>query len=145
MATPYRPPRNGAIDSISSIIPTVVSAASEAEIAGLFVNGQAAVAARNTLADFGYPQAATPMVTDNTTANGIANNTVRLKRSKAIDMRYHWVRDRVERGEYTVSWGPGTTNDGDYFTKIHPASHCRAVRHHFVKDKPPIKPHDLRT
>jgi hypothetical protein len=142
---PLQAPRNGAIDSISSIIPTVVSAASEAEIAGLFVNGQAAVAARNTLADFGYPQAATPMVTDNTTAKGIANNTVRLKRSKAIDMRYHWVRDRVERGEYAVSWGPGTTNDGDYFTKIHPASHCRAVRHHFVKDKPPIKPHDLRT
>ena len=37
------------------------------------------------------------MITDNTTANGIANNTVRLKRSKAIDMRYHWV---------PVAWGP---------------------------------------
>ena len=142
---PPQAPRNGAIDVVSSIIPTVVSAASEAEIAGLFINGQAAVAARNTLADLGYPQTATPMITDNTTANGIANNTVRLKRSKAIDMRYHWVRDRVQRGEYAVSWGPGTANDGDYFTKTHPASHCRAVRHHFVKDKPPLKHHDLRT
>ena len=134
---PLQAPRNGAIDVISSIIPTVVSAASEAEIAALFINGQAAVAARNTLADLGYPQEATPMITDNTTANGIANNTVRLKRSKAIDMRYHWVRDRVQRGEYSVSWGPGVSNDGDFFTKIHPASHYRAVRQNFVKDKPP--------
>jgi hypothetical protein len=82
---PTMAPRNGAIDVISSIIPTVVSAASEAETAGLFINGQASVAARNALADLGYPQNATPMITDNTTANGIANNTIRLKRSKAID------------------------------------------------------------
>ena len=82
---PTMAPRNGAIDVISSIIPTVVSAASEAKTAGLFINGQASVAARNALADLGYPQNATPMITDNTTANGIANNTIRLKRSKAID------------------------------------------------------------
>ena len=142
---PLIAPRNGAIDVISSIIPTVVSAASEAEIAGLFINGQSAVAARNTLADLGYPQRATPMITDNTTAYGIANNTVRLKRSKAIDMRYHWVRDRVQSGDYAVTWAPGKDNDGDFFTKIHPANHYRAVRHHFVKDKPPLATRDLHT
>ena len=142
---PILAPRNGAIDVVSTIIPTVVSAASEAEIAGLFINGQTAVAARNTLADLGYPQHATPMITDNTTAEGIANNTVRLKRSKAIDMRYHWVRDRVQAGDYAVTWAPGKANDGDFFTKIHPASHYRAVRHNFVKDKPPLATRTLNT
>ena len=79
------------------------------------------------------------MITDNTTANGVANNTVRLKRSKAIDMSYHWIRDRVQRGDYNVLWGPGKDNDGDFLTKNHPASHCRDVRGNFVKDKPPLK------
>ena len=78
------------------------------------------------------------MVTDNTTANDIANNKVRLKRSKAIDMRYHWIRDRVQRGDYSVLWGPGKDNDGDFFTKIQPPSHCRTVRRNFVRDKPPL-------
>ena len=131
---PASAPVNGAIDIISTIIPTVVSAASEAELAGLFINGQAAVSTRNTLSDLGYPQSATPMLTDNTTALGIANKTVRLKRSKAIDMRYHWVKDRVELGEYVVAWGPGCDNLGDYFTKTHPAAHYRRMCSTFVPD-----------
>ena len=127
---------NGALEAISAIIPTVVSAASEAETAALFLNGQAGVPSRLTLADLGYPQSATPIISDNTTAIGFANNSVRLKRSKAIDMRYHWIRDRVERGEYSVAWGPGADNFADYFTKNHPAKHCREVRSRYVGDKP---------
>ena len=87
---------NGAIEAVSTIIPTVVSAASEAELAGLFLNGQAAVSTRHTLADLGRPQNPTPLITDNSTALGITNRTVRLMRSKAIDMRYHWIRDRFD-------------------------------------------------
>ena len=99
---PTTAPVNGAIESISTIVPTVVSASTEAEVAGLFLNGQAAVSTRQTLEDLGYPQLATPIITDNTTAYGIANRTVRLKWSKAIDMRYNWLRDRVTNGDYTV-------------------------------------------
>ena len=113
---------NGAVDVISTIILTVVSAASEAETAALFINGQAAMPTRNTLADLGYPQLGTPLITDNTTALGFTKNTVRLKRSKAIDMRYYWIRDRVKLGDYTVTWGPGSENMADYFTKTHPQS-----------------------
>jgi len=127
-------PLNGAIDIVSSIIPTVVSAASEAELAALFLNGQAAMPTRQTLQDLGYPQSATPIFTDNTTALGIASSTVRLKRSKAIDMRYFWIRDRVTLGDYSVTWGPGCENLGDYFTKTHPTSHYRAMRPTFVRD-----------
>ena len=126
---------NGAVEVISSIIPTVCSASSEAETAGLFINGQAGVPTRLTLTDLGYPQPATPIISDNTTAIGFANNSVRLKRSKAIDMRYHWIRDRVARGEYSVAWGPGAENFADYFTKNHPAKHCREIRSRYVGDK----------
>ena len=129
---PTSAPVNGAIEAISTIIPTVVSAASEAELAGLFLNGQAAVSTRHTLADLGYPQNATPIITDNTTAMGIANRTVRLKRSKAVDMRYHWIRDRADLGEYAILWGPGADNLADYFTKTHPPSHYQTMRSHYV-------------
>ena len=137
---PEKTAPNGAVEAISTIIPTVVSAASEAEIAGLFINGQAATSTRLTLLDMGYPQAASPIITDNTTALGFANNNVRLKRSKAIDMRYHWIKDRVERGEYTVLWGPGADNYADYFTKNHPAKHCRDIRSRYVGDLAMVKP-----
>jgi hypothetical protein len=133
---PITAPINGAVEAISTIIPTVVSAASEAETAALFVNGQAGVPTRLTLTDLGYPQSGTPIISDNTTAIGFANNSVRLKRSKAIDMRYHWIKDRVARGEYSVAWGPGADNFADYFTKNHPAKHCREVRSRYVGDKP---------
>jgi len=135
---PATAPVNGAIDAISTIIPTVVSATSEAEYAGLFLNGQAAISTRHTLEDLGYPQAATPIITDNTTAFGIANHQVRLKRSKAIDMRYNWIRDRVTNGDYTVLWGPGDLNLADYFTKTHPPHHYRTMRSKFVRDKKPF-------
>jgi len=134
---PLLEPPNGAIEAISTIIPTVVSASSEAEYASLFLNGQAAISTRQTLEDLGYPQSATPIITDNTTAYGIANRTVRLKRSKAIDMRYNWIRDRVTNGAYTVLWGPGDSNLADYFTKTHPPHHYRSMRSTFVRDKHP--------
>jgi hypothetical protein len=64
---------------------------------------------------------------------GVANKTVKQRRSKAIDMRYHWIRDRVTQGHFTVTWRPGKTNLADFFTKAHPASHQREMRQYFVK------------
>ena len=113
-------PVNGAVDVISSIIPTVVSSAAEAELAGLFINAQLASASLTTLRDLGYPQSAAPIITDNTTAKGIADQSVRLKRSKAIDMRYFWIRDRVKQKQFSIHWAPGPANHADYFTKTHP-------------------------
>ena len=72
----------------------VISAA-EAKLAALFHNGSEAYAIRNILAELGHPQPSTPTVTDNGTASGIANDTVRQKRSKATDMHFYWVRNWV--------------------------------------------------
>ncbi len=131
---PVSAPINGAIDVITCIIPTVVSAASEAEYAGLFINAQAAVSSRTTLEDLGYPQPPTPIICDNTTATGIANRTTRLRRSKAIDMRYHWVRDRVAQGQFRVLWRPASVNKADFFTKTLPASKFFQQRRYYVTD-----------
>ena len=125
-------PINGGLLIRSSILDVVVSSAAEAELGGLFENMRDATSLRNILADMGYPQPASPMQTDNKCAEGIAQNTVKSKRSKAFDMRYHWVRDRVHQGQFDVYWREGGHNLADYFTKDHPAAHHKAMRPYFI-------------
>jgi len=73
----------------------VVSSAAEGKLAAVFHNARDACPIRTCLKELGHPQPATPIITDNTTAIGIATNTVKQKRSKAMDMRFFWIRDRV--------------------------------------------------
>jgi len=113
---------NAPIHALCSSIPTVCGAASETEYASLYLNAQQAYFQRTCLTALGYPQPPTPLYADNSAAVGIANDTVKLKRSKAIDMRYHWIRDRVRQGIFDVSWSAGPDNIADYFTKLQPAS-----------------------
>jgi hypothetical protein len=95
---------NGSIHVFSSIIPGIVSSAGEAEYAALFASAQHAASLRTILSDLGQPQPPTMLMCDNTCAIGIATDSIKQKRSKAIDMRFHWVRDRVRNGEFTVSY-----------------------------------------
>ena len=108
---------NGAITCISKIIDAVVASAGEAEYAGLFMLAQEAESLRTILRDMGHPQPATTIFCDNACAVGIANDTVKQKRSKAIDMRFHWIRDRVRAGHFLVKWIKGVENIADFFTK----------------------------
>jgi predicted transposase YdaD len=71
----------------------------------------------------GYPQPPTPVQTDNSTACGIANDNIKQQRSRAIDMRFYWVRDRVKQNQFHIYWGPGKLNLADYYSKHHPPVH----------------------
>lgn len=126
------PPFNGAIHITSVIMKNVLASAAEAELAALFYNAQDACTIQQTLADLGHVQPPTPLQTDNNCANGIINGTVKQKRSKAIDMRFYWLCDRVSQKQFQVRWAPGITNLGDYFTKHHPATHHQASRHTYL-------------
>jgi hypothetical protein len=119
---------NGPVLVLSKKIKNVVSSASEAEVAALYLNAQEMVPMRHCLEELGHPQRATPLKTDNSTATGIVNNTIKQKRSKAIDMRYYWLRDRVQQGQFDVYWEPGINNLADYTTKHHRAAHHKNVR-----------------
>jgi len=112
---------NAPILALCTSIPTVCGAASETEYAALYLNAQHAYFERTILSALGYPQPPSPLYADNSAAVGIANDTVKLKRSKAIDMRYHWIRDRVRQGIFKVFWSTGLDNIADYFTKLQPA------------------------
>ena len=129
---------NGAIDHISCIIKTVCSSVAEAEYAALFLAGREALNARNILLDLGYPQDATEFICDNDCAVGIATDRLKQKQSKAIDMRYHWIRDQVRQGKFTIRWEAGANNLADYFTKAHPVHHIVDMRRKYVFTPKPL-------
>ena len=108
---------NGAILAVSSVIDVVVSAVSEAEYAAAFQMAQTGVWLRQILTSMNYPPPATYMLGDNKLAVGLANNDVKTKKSKSVDMRFHWLRDRIQQGQFIVTWRPGATNLADFFTK----------------------------
>ena len=125
---------NGALKVLAKIIKNVMASASEAEVAGLYMNAHEAVPMRQALIEMGHPQPATPMKTDNSTATGILNNTIKRKRSKAIDMRFYWLRDRVKQGMFDVYWEPGLNNLADYPTKHHSGKHHKMVRSIYLSE-----------
>ena len=119
---------NGPVHVNSIIMQNVMSSAAEAELGALFHNAKDAEMLRTILQAMGHPQPATPIQTDNACANGIANDTVKQKRSRAMDMRFYWVRDRVRQGHFYIFWAPGDINLADYYTKHFAPSHHRSVR-----------------
>jgi hypothetical protein len=125
---------NGAINVLCQVMHEVVSSAAEAELAALFHNAKEACSIRTTLEEMGHIQPPTPIQTDNSTAAGIANDSVKQKCSKAIDMRFYWVCDRVRQNQFRIFWKKGSLNMADYFTKHHPASHHQAIRSVYIYD-----------
>jgi len=122
------PTNNGAVLTISQIIKVVMSSAAEAEIGALYINAREAIPQRQLLEEMGHPQPPTPIQIDNTTALGVVTNTIQPKRTKAMDMRFHWLRCRKNQKQFRTYWRAGPTNNGDYVTKHHPAIHHTAVR-----------------
>jgi hypothetical protein len=127
------PAINGPIHVNSQIMQNVMASAAEAEVGGLFINAQTACPLRQTLEELGHPQPGTVIVTDNACAKGIAEETVKQKRSKAIDMRFYWIRDRIKQNQFIIKWKRGVENLADYFTKHHPPSHHQRVRSRYLQ------------
>ena len=123
---------NGAVATLSQIIDVVVASVAEAEYASVFKNGQAAAWLRVVLGAMGHIQPATDLWTDNGCAVGLANDTLKIKRSKSIDMRFHWVRDRIRQGQLKVKWQKGATNLADFFTKALPVHEHQEIMHKLV-------------
>ena len=77
-----------------SILKPIISAASEAEIAAGYLNARKAIPLRIALLEMGYPQHPTLLEIDNNMAFGVCTSRIILKKSKAIDMQFYWLRDR---------------------------------------------------
>jgi hypothetical protein len=126
--SPHEDNLNGSILNVTSVIKNVVASAAESEVGACFQNAQSGDPLRVTLTELGHIHPPTTLRTDNSTAFGILNETIKQKRSKAMDMRYHWLTDRVRQKQYDVYWRPRRENLGDYHTKHHPAQHHKYMR-----------------
>jgi hypothetical protein len=80
------PPFNGSVNILCSIMHEIASGAAEAALGALFHNGKEACSILTALKEMGTPQPPTTIETDNNAATGIANDSIKQKRSKALDM-----------------------------------------------------------
>ena len=118
---------NHPISNHSTRIPVVCSFVAEAEYAGLYAAARIAVDERRILTNMGHPQPPTTIFCDNEVAIGLANNTVTPKMSKSLDMRFHWLQDRVRQGQFRIVFVPGLQNLADFFTKALPVSRHQSL------------------
>ena len=87
---------NGTLLAIASILKHMVSSVAEVGMGALFINMRYVEVIRTTLEDMGWTQREPkPIATNNFTVVGIANDTIKQRRSKAMDIRFYWCQDRV--------------------------------------------------
>jgi hypothetical protein len=131
--SPEQDTLNGSILNVASVIKNVVASAAESQFGACFRNAQSGALLRVTITELGHAQHPTPLRTDNSTAFRIINETIKQKQSKAMDMRYHWMTDRVCQKQFDVYWRPGRENLDDYHTEHHSAQHhkdrCHLILH----------------
>jgi hypothetical protein len=132
---------NGNIFAFSKIIDVVVASVGEGEYASVFLNAQAGEYVRSILLALGHPQPPTVIYCDNECAVGLANDTVKMKRSKSIDMRFHWIRDRIKQRHFVVTWIKGANNLADFFTKALPVHAHQSTMHKLVFTPLPSSTH----
>jgi hypothetical protein len=138
----------------------LVASVAEAEYAAAFGGGQVLVELTLTLTNLGQPQQSPPLLfVDNECAIGLADSSVRPKKSKSIDMRLDWIKERVGQNFFHLVFLPGLINPADFFTKILPVyRHIAALPffhgtwhpgtpyhpqtpHPFAPTPPPTTPH----
>jgi hypothetical protein len=102
--SPEQDTLNGSILNVSSVIKNLVASTAESEFGACFHNAQSGAPLRVTLTELGHSQPTTPLRTDNFIAFVILNETIKKKRSKAMDMTYHWLTDMVRQKQFDVYW-----------------------------------------
>jgi predicted glutamine amidotransferase len=93
---------NGAIINIAHIGKHVMSLATEAELAALYIMAREAVYIRIILKEMGHKQPPTPMQTNNAMADAVINGKVQPKHTKAMDMQFHWLQDRECQKQFRI-------------------------------------------
>jgi hypothetical protein len=126
------PLNNSAILTITTMIKAVMTSAAEAELGAIYLNAKEVVCIQQILTKMGHPQPQTPIQTGNSTAEGVINNRIQPKQTKAMDMCFHWLHDSNAQCQFRIHWRPRKTNLADYFTKHHLPAHHVSVRSEFL-------------
>ena len=119
--------QNGPIHTEYAVLKNIVCSAAEVECGGVFHNCQKAIVIHRALEALNHPQKPTEVKTDNSTAAAFVHSTMRSKKSKTWDMRWNWLRQKMQQRQFNIIWDKGTRNKADYFSKHHSPMHHRSV------------------
>jgi hypothetical protein len=121
----------GAVVSSSSKRQTSTALSSaEAEYMALSAAVQEAIFLRALLKFMGFEQlAATEIAVDNQACIAMSQNQTMHRRAKHIDIRHHYIREKVKSGEIVLAYIPTGDNVADIFTKALPRDSFRKHAH----------------
>ena len=61
-------------------------------------------------------------------ADTVCNGKIQPKRTKSMEIQFHWLRERECQKQCRIYWRPGRSNYADYWTKHHLAVHHQGIR-----------------
>ena len=96
---------------------TVALSSTEAEYMALSDTSRQAVWIQSLLGELGFSIPTVPICGDNQASIFIGSNPVQERRSKHIDIRYHYVRQLIEERKIDLYFVEGAENPADLFTK----------------------------
>ena len=120
---------SGAVSWGSKLQPTVALSSAEAEYMAACGAVQEAIHLRQLLNDLGYVQdKPTVIFEDNQGCIALTENPVFHRRTKHIDIRYHFIREKVASGEVVLKYVPNADQLADLLTKGLPKPRTMALR-----------------
>ena len=72
---------------------------------------------KNQLEDFGINLAQIPILCDNTSAINLAKNPIVHSRTKHIEVKHHFIRDHITKGDIEFKFVDTSNQIADVFTK----------------------------
>jgi len=106
----------------------VTLSTTEAEYVAASTATREAIWIRKLLSDIGYPcDKETTLYVDNQSAIQLVRNPVFHKRTKHIDIHFHFVREKVNEKEIIVEYIPSENQRADIFTKALPRDRFKSI------------------
>ena len=113
----------------------VVASSAEAETAGIFHNAKVAITLRYIINQMGHLEPATPLKTDNATANSFVYDNITQKKLKSWDMWFYWLQNKNQNHNFDIYWDSGLIKLSSYYTKHHTSQHHKDIIKTYVRDK----------
>ncbi len=114
---------NNTFFSLCAILRFISASTAKAKLGASFLNCKQATIFWLTLQEMSHLKPPTPINGNNSTAVGIANNTVKRQRSRSMEMQFFWVADAVAPKKFDIKYFPGRENLADYQSKHHTGTH----------------------
>jgi hypothetical protein len=108
---------------------TIALSTTESEYIALFEGVVECVWLRQLLSDIGHSNPhPTTINVDNQSAIAVANNRKTSKRTKHLDIKYHYIREKIDGNDVSTVYVPSDKNIADIFTKPLPRDRFVALR-----------------